>query len=75
MHAPSVPKPSALWQQACAEHIEQFKLFMSAKIAAILCDVPAYLFACKRCSAQAYLDALNSLALKLHAVLADGTVA
>ena len=35
------------WQQACAEHIEQFKLFVSAKIAAIVCDVPAHLFACK----------------------------
>ena len=74
MHAPSVPKPSLLWKQACAEHIEQFKLFVSAKIAAILCDVSAHLFACKGCSTQAHLDALDSLALKLHAVLADGTV-
>ena len=74
VHVPSVPKPSALWQLACAEHIEQFKLFFSAKIAAIVSDVPAHLFACKGCSAQAHLDALDSLALKLHAVLADGTV-
>ena len=36
---------------------------------------PAHLFACKGCSAQAHLDALDNLALKLHAVLADGTVA
>ena len=45
------------------------------KIVAIVCDVPAHLFACKGCSALARLDALDSLALKLHAVLADGTVA
>ena len=75
VHASSVPKPSTLLQQACAEHIEQFKLFVSAKIIAIVCDVPAHLFAFKGCSAQAHLDALDSLALKLHAVLADGTVA
>ena len=50
----AVPKPFALWQQACAEHIEQFKLFVSAKIAAIVCDVPAHFFACKGCSAQAH---------------------
>ena len=75
VHASSVPKPSALRQQACAGHIEKFKLFVLAKITAIECDVPAHLFACKGCSAQAHSDALESLALKLHAVLADGTVA
>ena len=75
VHAPCVPKPSALWQQAFAEHIEQFKLFVSAKIVAIVCHVPAHLFACKGCSAQVHLDAFDSLALKLHAVLADSTVA
>ena len=46
---------------------------MPAKIAAIVCDVPAHFFAYQRCSAQAHLDALDSLALKLHTVLADGT--
>ena len=53
----------------------QFKLYVSAKIAAIVCDISAHLFACKGCSAQAHLDALDGLALKLHAVLAHGTVA
>ena len=40
-----------------------------------MCDVPAHLFACRGCSAQAHLDALDSLALNLHAVLSDDTVA
>ena len=42
VHAPNVPKPSALWQQLCAEHIEQFKPFVSAKIGAIVCNVSAH---------------------------------
>ena len=47
MHAPRVPKPSALWQQACTEHIKQFKLFVSDKITVILSELAAHTFACK----------------------------